>query len=114
MASKRLIFGLAEHHYETLCEIFRRYPQIERVLLFGSRARGTGKPWSDFDLAVVAPTMSDADFSGLWTEIDELPLVFKVDLLHLDRLEPGALKNRITDQGQCFFPLIDLNIRVRG
>jgi proline iminopeptidase len=105
MASERLIFGLAEHHYAEFVRIFRRYPQIEQVLIFGSRAKGTDKPWSDFDLAVVAPTMSAGEFSKLWNEIDDLPLVFKLDLLHWDSLAPNRLREKIGEEGQRFYPL---------
>jgi proline iminopeptidase len=105
MAEERLIFGLAEHHYADLVRIFRRYPQIEQVLIFGSRAKGTDKPWSDFDLAVVAPTLSDSEFSRLWNEIDALPLVFKLDLLHWDRLPEERLKEKIRQEGERFYPL---------
>lgn len=105
MARERLIFGLAERHYAEFVRIFRRYPQIEQVLIFGSRAKGTDKPWSDFDLAVVAPMMSAGEFSKLWNEIDELPLVFKFDLLHWDRLASDRLKEKIEEEGQRFYPL---------
>ncbi|WP_432822861.1 nucleotidyltransferase domain-containing protein [Trichloromonas sp.] len=104
MADERLIFGLAERHYAEMAQIFRRYPQIERVLIFGSRAKGTDKPWSDFDLAVIAPTLSDQNFAQLWNEIDELPLVFKLDLLHWDRLAQVTLKEKITQEGRRFYP----------
>ncbi|TRO83135.1 nucleotidyltransferase domain-containing protein [Desulfuromonas acetexigens] len=105
MADERLIFGLAERHYADMAEIFRRYPQIEQVLIFGSRAKGTDKPWSDFDLAVVAPNLSDRDFSRLWNEIDDLPLVFKLDLLHWDKLGEIPLKEKIVQEGRRFYPL---------
>jgi proline iminopeptidase len=103
MAVESLIFGLAKRHYDDFTQIFRRYPQIEQVLIFGSRAKGTDKPWSDFDLAVVAPKMSDQGFGWLWGELDALPLVFKTDILHLDRLPPGPLKDKILHEGQCFY-----------
>lgn len=108
MARERLIFGLAERHYAEFVRIFRRYPQIEQVLIFGSRAKGTDKPWSDFDLAVVAPMMSDGEFSKLWNEIDEMQLVFKFDLLHWDRLATQRLKEKIGEEGQRFYPLDEL------
>ena len=105
MVSERLIFGLAANHYADFVRIFRRYPQIEQVLIFGSRAQGTDKPWSDFDLAVIAPTMSVGEFSKLWNEIDDLPLVFKFDLLHWDALPSDRLKEKISEEGQRFYPL---------
>ena len=100
-----MIFGLAERDYAEFVRIFRRYPQIEQVLTLDPRAKGTDKPWSDFDLAVVAPTMSDREFAKLWNEIDDLPLVFKLDLLHWDRLAPDRLKEKIGEEGQRFYPL---------
>ena len=104
MANERLIFGLARRHYEDMAQIFRRFPRIERVLIFGSRAKGTDKPWSDFDLAVIAPTLSDSDFSRLWNEIDDLPLAFKLDLLHWDKLGEIPLKEKIIREGLLFYP----------
>jgi proline iminopeptidase len=58
----------------------------------------------DFDLAVVASTLSDSEFSRL-NEIDALPLVFKLDLLHWDRLPEERLKEKIRQEGERFYPL---------
>lgn len=105
MANERLIYGLAERHYAEFVRIFQRYPQIEEVLIFGSRAKGTDRPWSDFDLAVVAPTMSGEEFARLWAEVDGLELVFKVDLLHWDKLAQDRLKEKIREEGRRFYPV---------
>lgn len=50
--------------------------QIERVVLYGSRARGTAQPDSDYDLAVFLKDLPDR-----WREIDRLADM-GVDLLH--------------------------------
>ncbi|MDF1579833.1 MAG: nucleotidyltransferase domain-containing protein [Desulfuromonadales bacterium] len=104
MVNERQVFGLAERHYADMVRIFRSYPQIKEVLVFGSRAKGTDKPWSDFDLAVVAPELSDGDFSQLWNEVDALPLVFKIDFLHWDRLPHDRLREKIRAEGKRFYP----------
>jgi predicted nucleotidyltransferase len=101
-----MIFGLSADIFASFAEVFARYPAIERVLIFGSRARGTAKPWSDIDLAVVAPAMTDQEFSRLWNELDDLPIVFKLDVLHFDRLERLDLKEKILSQGRRFYPAI--------
>ena len=41
--------------------------RIERVVLFGSRARGDAKPDSDYDIALFLKDLTDA-----WQEIDRL------------------------------------------
>jgi uncharacterized protein len=73
------------------------------VLIFGSRAKGGARPGSDIDLAVIAPEMTDAEFARLWNAIDDLPLVFKVDLLHWDRLANPRLKDKIPREGCLFY-----------
>src|ERR1051326_1447142 len=48
-----------------LVEIFGE--RLERVVLFGSRARGDARPDSDYDLAVFLKTLPDR-----WAELDRL------------------------------------------
>jgi uncharacterized protein len=98
-----LTFGLSDRIRSDIRQVFAHYPAIERVLIFGSRAKGSAGPGSDIDLAVVAPEMSDAEFARLWNAIDELPLVFKVDLLHWDRLSNPRLKDKIPREGCLFY-----------
>jgi len=38
---------------EFLGQISPLVPQIERIILFGSRARGDAKPYSDYDILIV-------------------------------------------------------------
>ena len=105
MEKDKLIFGVAERHYNDLERVFRRFPGIEQVLIYGSRAKGTDKPYSDIDLAVVAPIMSDSEFSRLWNDLDGLELVFKLDVLHWDRMGEQKLKESIIRHGRLFYPL---------
>jgi predicted nucleotidyltransferase len=44
--------------------------RIDRVVLFGSRARGDARPDSDYDVAVFLKDMEDR-----WTEFDRLAIV---------------------------------------
>ena len=47
--------------------------------------------------------MIDSRFTELWQAVDDLPLVFKVDLLHWNRLGNLALRDRIVQEGRPFF-----------
>lgn len=102
--ARKLMFGLSDAVIGDLRGVFAKYPEIERVLIFGSRAKGTFKDGSDIDLAVVAPAMSDQRFTQLWGEIDDLQLVFKVDVVHFDRLAQPALREEIMANGQSVHP----------
>lgn len=99
MAAAELNTGLSPAILADLAGVFARYPEIRQVLLYGSRAKGSWKPGSDIDLAVLAPEMSEARFAQLWCDIDDLPLIFKVDCLHWDRLGNLRLKEKILAEG---------------
>lgn len=99
-----LIFGLKKSFYNDFVKIFKKYPKIDKVLLYGSRAKGTEKPHSDFDLAILAPSMSDQEFALVWNELVNLPLIFKLDILHFERLTNEKLKDKILKEGISFYP----------
>ncbi|TPW18051.1 MAG: prolyl aminopeptidase [Halothiobacillaceae bacterium] len=99
----KLIFGLSTTILSDLQRVFSAYPEIDKVVIFGSRAKGTFKNGSDIDLAVFAPTLSDQRFTQLWDELDALPLVFKMDLLHWDRLSNQRLKEKISVEGALLY-----------
>lgn len=101
-----LIYGLTPAFYDNFVNIFKRYPSIEKVILYGSRAKGTEKPYSDFDLAILAPTMTNQEFALLWNELNDMPLVFKLDILHFERLKDQKLKEKILNEGKEFYPAI--------
>ncbi len=46
-------YGLNEEIIRQITDIFTRFPSIEKVLLYGSRAKGTYKTGSDIDLCLV-------------------------------------------------------------
>lgn len=80
--------GIAQPTITKLQRLFDRTPGLERVLLFGSRAQGTFRNASDIDLAVDGPGMSRSDFSHLRGEIEELELLYPVDVVFLqDKLD---------------------------
>ena len=47
-----LKFGLSQNNIDRLAGIFSKYPAVEHVDIFGSRAKGTFRSGSDIDLAV--------------------------------------------------------------
>ncbi len=103
MVSAGHIPGISDDICFALQQIFSRFVHIDTVLLFGSRAKGSYKNGSDIDLAVCAPALSESAFTDLWNQIDALPIIFKIDLLHWDRLANQALKEKIITEGQVFY-----------
>lgn len=70
-------------------------PRIERVVLFGSRARSDGRPDSDYDVAIFLKNFSDR-----WQEIDRIiPIVTQITddtgaVIHAMPFRAGAYQDR--------------------
>ena len=81
-----------------------RYPQVKRLVLFGSRARGDAGKRSDFDIAVVAPTMTHPQWAKFSIEIKEhIPTLCGIDLVHLSEETPAPLQEQIQQQGVIIY-----------
>jgi uncharacterized protein len=104
LALRPLQFGLSEPILDSLREVFSRYPAIDSVMVFGSRAAGTYRPQSDIDLAVFAPAMSERDFGSLWSALDDLPILFRLDVVHWDRVANDTLKQHARRHGALLYP----------
>nr|WP_255726867.1 nucleotidyltransferase domain-containing protein [Sporosarcina sp. ACRSM] len=68
-----------------LIEIVSSYPEIQSVLLFGSRAHGDYNDFSDIDLAVKAPGLSEMKWLLLAEQVEnELDTLLKIDFVLYD------------------------------
>jgi len=73
-------------------------PAVDRVLLFGSRARGGQGPRSDIDLAVEAPRATLADRARMAELVEDAPALVGIDLVRLDMADE-ALRREIESEG---------------
>lgn len=72
--------------------VLARRHGAQRLVLFGSRARGDNTPRSDVDLAVYGmPQENRADF---WLEAEELPTLLKLDIVYVEPdMDEAFLRN---------------------
>ncbi|MCG8319853.1 MAG: nucleotidyltransferase domain-containing protein [Cytophagales bacterium] len=97
-------FGISEKSYNLLVNAFSKYPEVEEVLIFGSRAKGNYKRGSDIDLAIKGKRCNDLtaiNIQGYFNE--ELPIPYYVDVVYYDELEHQELKEHIDRVGINFF-----------
>lgn len=77
--------------YAKLADLAARYG-AQRLVLYGSRARGDFQPRSDIDLAVYG--MPEKQRGGFAMEAEELPTLLKLDIVHISlNMEPAFLEN---------------------
>lgn len=91
--------GLQERDLRTIHAIFAKYPDIRRVALFGSRAKGNYTPGSDIDLAVMNDGVTTDLIARLHGEFEESSLPYFVDLVNYPTLTHHALKDHIDRVG---------------
>ena len=95
--------GLPRHAVEKICGIFRDFPQIRPVVLYGSRALGTYLPGSDIDLSIEAESLGLTDLLSIENRIDDLLLPWKLDLSLLHQIDNPALLDHIRRVGVIFY-----------
>jgi predicted nucleotidyltransferase len=95
--------GLSEKELEKLKTVFCEFPQIHKVVLYGSRAKGTYKPSSDIDLTIVGDKLSLRTLSAIENRIDDLLLPYKVDLSDFKTLTNPHLIEHINRVGITIF-----------
>ena len=87
--------GLDLETLNKLCQIIAMYPQITQVKLYGSRAKGTFKPYSDIDLAIYGENLDRFVIDGLVMEFEDSDIVYKVDVQVYANIKNTALREHI-------------------
>ena len=86
---------------------FEGYPEIKLVYLFGSRARNTSSPISDYDFAIYLDTRDKRRINDIRLEIyDKISRFLKtddIDILILNTVEMPELKFMIVTEGKLIY-----------
>ncbi|WP_263079878.1 nucleotidyltransferase domain-containing protein [Endozoicomonas sp. Mp262] len=99
-------WGLKPDDIEKIRNVFRQFPVISQVILYGSRAMGNYRHGSDIDLTLVGV---DQQPLGLTTvncideALDELMLPYTIDLSDRASLENPALIDHVRRVGVTFY-----------
>ncbi len=71
----------------TFFQKLEKLPFVEKIWLYGSRARGDFKDRSDIDIAIECPGASRADWHKVLDIIEEADTLLKIDCVRMDELE---------------------------
>ena len=90
----------AEFYIKRIVKVIKKY-NPEKIILFGSRARGDNKKISDIDIAV------DMDISfreqrKLKEEVDNVSGLYSVDLIFLPKIDEN-FRNKILKEGKILY-----------
>lgn len=96
-------FGLSDMVIKELQAVFRRYANIEKVLIFGSRSKGNYRAGSDIDLALIGKGIDYRQLLDISTKIDDLDLLYSVDLIDYNSKKGTPIGDHIDRVGQVFY-----------
>jgi len=96
-------FGLGAKTTQNILHVLGRHPEIEKAILFGSRAKGTSRPGSDVDLALIGNDITQRIVSRLYQELDELPIPNEFDLVIMAQIQDPEVIAHIKRVGIVFY-----------
>lgn len=83
--------------------IFSCYAPLLKVLIFGSRSKGNYREGSDIDLAALGTGLDYLQLLQILSEIDDLELLYSVDLLDYYKTVNTPIGEHIDRVGQVFY-----------
>ncbi|MBC8054424.1 MAG: nucleotidyltransferase domain-containing protein [Sphingobacteriaceae bacterium] len=99
-------FGLKEEVIEKINAVFNQFPQIEKVILYGSRAKGNYRNGSDIDLTLIGEGLNLDLLNKVDIKIDDLLLAYSFDISIYKQISNPDLVAHIERIGQVFYEKI--------
>jgi predicted nucleotidyltransferase len=97
------MFGLPSDTLARMQTVFAHYPQVEKVLIYGSRAKGNFRPGSDIDLTLVGSELDSSVLDRILVELDEINTPYLLDVSLFDQIGSEDLLNHIERVGEVFY-----------
>lgn len=97
------MFGLKDSIIIKMKNVLSKYGEIEKALIFGSRARGNYKKTSDIDIAIFSHNITSTRLNLLRNDFDELDIIYTVDIVDFYKVSKEELKNSIMRDGIVIF-----------
>ncbi len=97
-------FGITEKSYQLILTALKDYQEVEKAVLFGSRAKGNYRKGSDIDLAITGKNVSAKVALDLKAYLNEvLPIPYYLDVVAYDLIDQTDLKEHIDRIGTSFY-----------
>ena len=95
--------GLPANTVELIRGVLERYPEVEKALLYGSRAKGNYRPGSDIDLTLCGGGLNHTLLTRIVNELDDLLLPYQMDISLMSSLNHPALLDHIRRVGVVLY-----------
>ena len=96
-------YGLKDIELAKLNEVFAANERLASVVLYGSRAKGNYKPFSDVDITLKGPELTHTDLNSISLAIDDLLLPYQFDISIFKSLKNPDLIEHINRVGVTIY-----------
>ena len=96
-------FGLETMEMDKIIMSIASIDGVDKAVIYGSRAKGNYKPFSDVDISLVGKSLSYSDLMRLHSIIDDLLLPYEIDLNIFDLIQNENLKEHILRCGRVIY-----------
>lgn len=96
------MFGIYTKSYNEILSILEDCSSIDKVIIYGSRAKGNYREGSDIDITLKG-NITKEDFSKLWHRLDDSFIPYKFDISIYEKLNSDSLKDHINRVGKIFY-----------
>lgn len=96
-------FGLKSEALEKIQSVLIAFPEVEKCVVYGSRAMGNYRHNSDIDLTLVGKKLSLTELFRIENELDDLLLPYQIDLSIFHQIDNPELINHIEEQGKTLY-----------
>ena len=95
--------GLTGDELQKLISVLSSQKNIEKAIIYGSRAKGTNRKFSDVDLTLVGSNLTHRDLNVLALSVDDLLLPYEFDISLYSALKNKKLLEHIDRVGKVIY-----------
>lgn len=96
-------YGLKENDINKIKTVFEKYHEIEKIILYGSRAKGNFRPNSDIDLTCIGENLTLKLLNKITWDLDDLLLPYTFDISNYQHIKQDDLLEHIGRIGIVFY-----------
>jgi len=103
------MYGLKDIDIKKIQSIFVKYKEIDKAILYGSRAKGNYRNSSDIDLSLMGNNLTLSILLRIENKLDDFLLPYKIDISIFHKIENPDLVEHINRVGVVFYKKPEIN-----
>ena len=96
-------FGLKPETLDQIRKVLKEHPNVEKAMMYGSRAMGNYRYNSDIDLTLARKNLCLTELFQIENKLDDLLLPYQIDLSIVYQIEHPELIKQIEEFGKVVF-----------